>query len=64
MAEDGKVAIRNIRRSAKSDLEALSGDVSDDVIRRAERELQEITDSHTERIDTHLESKESELMEV
>ena len=64
MAEDGKIAIRNIRRSAKSDLEALSGEVSDDDIRRAEKELQDITDAHTERIDKHLESKESELMEV
>jgi ribosome recycling factor len=64
MAEDGKVAIRNIRRSAKSDLEALSGEVSDDDIHRAEKELQEITDAHTERIDKHLETKESELMEV
>lgn len=64
MAEDGKVAIRNIRRSAKSDLEDLSGEVSDDDIHRAERELQEITDAHTERIDALLESKESELMEV
>ena len=64
MAEDGKVAIRNIRRSAKSDLEDLSGEVSDDDIHRAERELQEITDTHTHRIDALLESKESELMEV
>lgn len=64
MAEDGKVAIRNIRRSAKSDLEDLSGEVSDDDIHRAERELQEITDAHTERIDALIESKESELMEV
>lgn len=64
MAEDGKVAIRNIRRAAKSDLEDLSGEVSDDNIHRAERELQEITDAHTHRIDALLESKESELMEV
>ncbi len=64
MAEDGKVAIRNIRRAAKSDLEDLSGEVSDDDIHRAERELQEITDAHTNRIDALLESKESELMEV
>lgn len=64
MAEDGKVAIRNIRRSAKSDLEELSGEVSDDDIHRAEKELQEITDADTGRIDRLLESKESELMEV
>ncbi len=64
MAEDGKIAIRNIRRSTKSDLEALHGEISDDDIRRAEKELQEITDLHTDRIDALLEAKEAELMEV
>jgi ribosome recycling factor len=64
MAEDGKIAIRNIRRSTKSDLEGLHGEISDDDIRRAEKELQEITDLHTARIDELLEVKEAELMEV
>ena len=64
MAEEGKVAIRNIRRSAKSDVEDLAGEISDDDIRRAEKELQEITDRHTNRIDSLLEGKEAELMEV
>ncbi|MDH3248596.1 MAG: ribosome recycling factor [Acidimicrobiia bacterium] len=64
MAEDGKIAIRNIRRSTKSDLEELHGEISDDDIRRAEKELQEITDLHTARIDELLEVKEAELMEV
>ncbi len=64
MAEDGKIAIRNIRRSTKSDLEGLHGEISDDDIRRAEKELQEITDLHTARIDELLEAKEAELMEV
>ena len=64
MAEEGKVAIRNIRRAAKSDVEDLSGEVSDDDIRRAEKELQEITDLHTHRIDALLDSKEADLMEV
>lgn len=64
MAEEGKVAIRNIRRSAKSDVEDLSGEISDDDIRRAEKELQEITDRHTHRIDALLDNKEAELMEV
>lgn len=64
MAEEGKVAIRNIRRSTKTDVEDLSGEVSDDDIRRAEKELQEITDRHTNRIDELLSSKEADLMEV
>jgi ribosome recycling factor len=64
MAEDGKIAVRNVRRSTKSDLEDLHGEISDDDIRRAEKELQEITDHHTDRIDELLGTKEAELMEV
>ncbi len=64
MAEDGKIAVRNIRRSTKSDLDDLHGEISDDDIRRAEKELQDITDHHTDRIDELLAAKEAELMEV
>ena len=64
MAEDGRVAIRNVRRHSKDDIEALEGEVSEDDIRRAEKELQEITDGHTARIDELLEHKEQELLEV
>ena len=63
MAEEGKVAIRNVRRHAKDGIEALP-DISEDLVRRAEDELQEITDAHTARIDELLEHKESELLEV
>lgn len=64
MAEEGRVAVRNIRRHAKSDIEELHGEISDDDIRRAEKDLQDVTDSHTDRIDTLLEHKEAELREV
>lgn len=64
MAEEGRIAVRNLRRHAKSDVEALHGEISDDDIRRAESELQEVTDRHTDRIDTLLEHKEAELREV
>ncbi|MEX0827210.1 MAG: ribosome recycling factor [Acidimicrobiia bacterium] len=64
MAEEGRVAIRNIRRHTKSDLEALEGEVSEDDVRRGEARLQEITDGHTSRIDELLEHKEAELLEV
>jgi len=64
MAEDGRVAIRNIRRHIKDDIEALEGEVSEDDIRRAEKELQDITDEHTARVDELLEHKEQELLEV
>jgi len=64
MAEEGRVAVRNVRRHAKSDLEAMEGEVSDDDIRRAEKELQELTDTAIARIDELLERKEQELLEI
>lgn len=64
MAEEGRIAIRNVRRHTKDDIEALDGEVSEDDIRRGEVRLQEITDQHTGRIDELLEHKEAELLEV
>lgn len=64
MAEDGRVAVRNVRRHSKSEIDGLHGEISDDDIHRAEGELQEITDRHTARIDDMLERKEAELLEV
>jgi len=64
MAEEGRVAVRNVRRHVKEDIESLDGEVSEDDIRRGEQELQEITDKHTSRIDKFLEHKEAELLEV
>lgn len=64
MAEDGRVAVRNIRRHSKSEMEALHGEISDDDIRRGEDELQELTDKYVERIDSLLDNKEEELLEV
>lgn len=64
MAEDGRVAVRNVRRHAKTDMEALHGEISDDDIRRGEEELQKLTDRFTERIDKILGNKEEELLEV
>lgn len=64
MAEEGRVSVRNVRRHAKSDMEALHGEISDDDIRRGEEDLQELTDRWVERIDQLLANKEEELMEV
>jgi ribosome recycling factor len=64
MAEEGKVAVRNIRRTSKTDMEELHGEISDDDIRRGEDELQKLTDRFTERIDKLLANKEDELLEV
>jgi ribosome recycling factor len=64
MAEEGRVAVRNVRRHTKADVEALHGDISDDDIRRAEKHLQELTDRYVSKIDEMLAHKETELMEV
>lgn len=64
MAEEGKVSVRNVRRAAKTDMEELHGEISDDDIRRGEDELQELTDRYTEKIESLLTRKEEELLEV
>jgi ribosome recycling factor len=65
-AEDGRVAVRNVRRHAKEELERLErdGGISEDELLRAEKELQKRTDRHVAEIDELLSSKEKELMEV
>ena len=62
LAEEGRVAIRNVRRHSKDAIEA--EDVSEDDVHRAEKELQELTDKHTSSIDHALSRKEEELLEV
>ena len=66
VAEDGKVAIRNVRRDIMQHLKELvvNGDVGDDEERRAEQQVQKITDDHTKSIDDLLKAKEAEIMEV
>ncbi len=66
LAEDGKVAIRNVRRDVMKHLEELvrNGDVGDDEERRAETQVQKLTDDHVRRVDELLKGKEAEIMEV
>jgi ribosome recycling factor len=66
MAEEGRVAVRNARRAARHDLEALEkdGDISADELERAEKELEKITHAQIAEIDSALEHKEKELTEV
>ena len=66
MAEEGRVAVRNLRRAARHDLESLEkdGDISSDELERAEKELEKVTHAQIAEIDTALEHKEKELMEV
>jgi len=65
-AEDRRVGIRNIRRQANEDIRALekSGDLSEDDLRRAQTEVQVLTDRFIKTIDELLEVKEKEIMEV
>ncbi|QNO36786.1 ribosome recycling factor [Protaetiibacter sp. SSC-01] len=62
--EDAKVAIRNVRRKAKDDLDALLKEVGEDDVARAEKELDALTKNFVEQIDAALKHKEAELLEV
>ena len=66
IAEDGRVAVRNVRRDIMHDLRELKkeGEIGEDDERRAESELQKRTDSATTEIDALLKAKEEEIMEV
>ncbi|WP_347756998.1 ribosome recycling factor [Agrococcus sp. ProA11] len=63
-AEQARVAVRNVRRQAMTDLEKLKGDVSDDEISRAEKELEAATKQTIDGIEDALKKKEAELLEV
>ncbi len=63
-AEDARVSIRNIRRKAKDELDALKSEVGDDDVARAEKELEAITKKHIDQVDEALARKEAELLEV
>jgi ribosome recycling factor len=66
IAEDGRVAVRNVRRDVQHDLRELKseGDLGSDDEHRAESELQKLTDQHTGEIDAALAAKEKEILEV
>jgi ribosome recycling factor len=65
-AEDAKVSIRNVRRHAKDELDRLAkdGEVGEDDVTRAEKELEKVTQKHVAAIDEMLKHKEAELLEV
>ena len=66
LAEEGRVAVRNVRRDVMHDLKELvgSGQVGVDEEHRAEDHVQKLTDEHTHKIDELLKRKEAEIMEV
>jgi ribosome recycling factor len=65
-AEDSRIAIRHIRRRAKDALDKMvkNSEAGEDEVRRAEHELQELTDTYVGKIDELLKHKEAELLEV
>jgi ribosome recycling factor len=65
-AEDSKVAIRNIRRTAKEAMEKMEkdGDIGKDDVARSEKDLEKVTSDHVAKIDELLKHKEAELLEV
>jgi ribosome recycling factor len=66
LAEEGRVAVRNVRRDVMHDLKELvrDGEVGDDEERRAEERVQKLTNEHVTRIDELLKRKEEEILEV
>jgi len=66
MAEEGRVTVRNIRRDARKILETAQkdGDISQDDLDRAEKELEQITHTTVEAVDKAFARKEQELLEV
>ncbi len=66
MAEDGRVAIRHVRRDAMEQLKKHTHDsgTTEDEVKQAEKDLQKLTDEYTGKIDQHLATKEKEIMTI
>ena len=66
MAEDGRVAVRHVRRDAMEQIkkEVKAGGVAEDQQEVAEKEVQKLTDQYIAKIDKHLEQKEKEILTV
>lgn len=66
LAEEGRIAVRNIRREANEDLRKAEkdGDLPQDDSKRAQEHIQELTDKHVELVNEIVEGKEKEIMEV
>lgn len=66
VAEQARVAMRNIRRDANDELkkQEKSGELSEDELKRAEEEIQKLTDNYVEEVNKALEAKEKEILEI
>lgn len=66
MAEDSKIAVRNVRREAMDKLKAMKkgGDLTEDDLKQAEKKTQDLTDKFCKEIDSVQEKKQKEIMEI
>lgn len=66
LTEDGRVAVRHVRRDAMEHLKKVGkdGGVTEDEVKTAEKEIQKLTDQYIAKIDAHLAHKEKEIMTV
>ncbi|MFW5777487.1 MAG: ribosome recycling factor, partial [Spirochaetota bacterium] len=66
MAEQSRVSIRNVRRDANDELKKSQkdGDLSEDELKRAEDEVQKLTDTYIDKVNSTLDEKEKEILEV
>jgi ribosome recycling factor len=66
MAEDARIAVRNVRRDALQDVKRMEkdGDISKDEVSRASDDVQKLTDSEVKSIDEAMHKKEAEILEV
>src|SRR5882724_11592483 len=66
MSEDGRVAIRHVRRDAMEQIKKHAHDsgVTEDEVKQAEKDLQKLTDDYSSKIDAHVVTKEKEIMTV
>jgi len=64
IAEDGRIAVRNVRRDVIADIQGLASEVGADELHRAEERIQKLTDEHVGLIDAALKQREADIMEV
>ena len=66
MAEDAKVAVRNVRREAMDKLKAMKkgGDLTEDDLKQAEKKMQDLTDKYCKEVETVEAKKKKEIMEI
>ncbi|RXM58637.1 ribosome recycling factor [Clostridium tetani] len=62
--EDTKIAIRSVRRDGNDKIKDLKSDMSEDDIKKAEEEIQKITDNYVKKVDEMIDIKEKEIMSI